>query len=112
VELISVLKSVAAGLTSANGTITHIPAVAASAEQRERSAGSGVLDVQPHEAPSSTPPPLDSEDQVLDLRVAWTVKSGDEIRGSASIAGGSVHAGSYDGKLYSVDESDGAVRWK
>ena len=111
-ELIAALESVAAGLTSPGGTIAHIPAVATRAEERERSAGSGVLDDQVRVQQSDAPTPADSADQALDRRVAWTVMTGDEIRSSASIAGGSVYVGSYDGNLYTIDESDGAVRWK
>jgi len=45
-------------------------------------------------------------------RLAWTVSTQDEIRGSASHAGGAVYVGSYDGFLYAIDETDGSVRWR
>jgi outer membrane protein assembly factor BamB len=45
-------------------------------------------------------------------RLAWTVITGDEVRGSAAHAGGAVYIGSYDGSLYAIDETDGAVRWR
>ena len=111
-ELIAALESVANGLSSPNGTVNHVPAVATRAEVRERSAGSGVLDVPVNVEASNSAPPPDSADRALDRRVAWTVKTGHEIRSSASIAGGSVCAGSYDGHLYAVDETYGTVRWK
>lgn len=47
-----------------------------------------------------------------DDRLEWSLNTGDEVRGSASAAGGAVYVGSYDGHLYALDETDGAVRWK
>jgi outer membrane protein assembly factor BamB/serine/threonine protein kinase len=45
-------------------------------------------------------------------RLAWQVITQDEVRGSASHAGGTVYVGSYDGNLYAIDETDGSVRWR
>ncbi len=45
-------------------------------------------------------------------RVDWVVRTGDEVRSSASHAGGAVYVGSYDGYLYAIDETDGTVRWR
>jgi len=45
-------------------------------------------------------------------RLDWSMTSGDEIRGSASQAGGAVYIGSYDQCLYAIDETDGSVRWR
>lgn len=45
-------------------------------------------------------------------RVAWSVQTGDEVRGSASFANGLVYIGSYDCNLYALDPEDGEVAWK
>ena len=52
---------------------------------------------------------LDAERQAE--RLEWRLKTDDEVRGSASYAGGAVYVGSYDHRLYAIDESDGSVRW-
>ena len=44
-------------------------------------------------------------------RLDWRLKTEDEVRGSASYAGGAVYVGSYDRCLYAIDETDGSVRW-
>lgn len=44
-------------------------------------------------------------------RLVWRLKTEDEVRGSASYAGGAVYIGSYDQHLYAIDETDGSVRW-
>jgi eukaryotic-like serine/threonine-protein kinase len=44
-------------------------------------------------------------------RLDWRLKTEDEVRGSASYAGGAVYVGSYDHRLYAIDETDGTVRW-
>lgn len=93
--------------------------IAVEAPERERSAGSKLLgetsETQPPvvaaaaQAPVIVPPvELLSGDNRLD----WIVKTGDEVRGSASFAGGAIYVGSYDGSLYAIDETDGTVRWK
>lgn len=89
---------------------------AVAAENRERSAGSKVLVTQVADAidPNAT----SAANQVADFEIAterrldWSLKTGDEIRGSASSASGAVYVGSYDGQLYALDESDGSVRWR
>jgi outer membrane protein assembly factor BamB len=48
---------------------------------------------------------------VAGLSVAWTAETGDVIRSSPAIADGVVYAGSWDGKLYALDEATGAVKW-
>jgi eukaryotic-like serine/threonine-protein kinase len=48
----------------------------------------------------------------MDDRTAWSTATGDEVRGSATFDGHAFMIGSYDGHLYSVSASDGAVRWK
>lgn len=75
------------------------------ADQRERSAGSGVLS-----PPAETP----GTGQVRSGhdRIDWVCATRDEVRGSASHAGGAVYIGSYDHHLYAIDETDGSVRWK
>lgn len=50
--------------------------------------------------------------QELNDRLAWSTPTGDEIRGSATFDGVQFMIGSYDGNLYSVSATDGAVRWK
>lgn len=45
-------------------------------------------------------------------RIAWTITTGDEVRGSAESAGDVIYVGSYDGHLYAIDEKAGSVRWK
>jgi outer membrane protein assembly factor BamB/tRNA A-37 threonylcarbamoyl transferase component Bud32 len=111
-ELIAALERVAASISAPRGGAVHVPAVGTRAIERDRSAGSGVLDVQVDTPPASPPQPSETGVGTMDRRVAWTVTTGDEIRSSASVAGGSVYVGSYDGHLYAIDESDGAVRWK
>lgn len=44
-------------------------------------------------------------------RLSWRLKTEDEVRGSASYAGGAIYVGSYDRRLYAIDETDGSVRW-
>jgi serine/threonine protein kinase len=58
-------------------------------------------------APLVTPTPAKPQPD----RLSWRLKTDDEVRGSASYAGGAVYAGSYDRKLYAIDETDGSVRW-
>lgn len=45
-------------------------------------------------------------------RVDWSVATDDEVRGSATSAGGAVYVGSYDRHVYAIDEFDGTVRWR
>jgi serine/threonine protein kinase len=90
---------------------------AVAADKRERSAGSNMLGtdapeaVDPSAAPelseTATTPEVSAEE-----RLDWSLKTGDEIRGSASAASGAIYIGSYDGQLYALDESDGSVRWR
>lgn len=82
---------------------------AVEAAKRDRASGSHLLSspVRPVEVinrPASSP--------IQDSRLDWSLKTGDEIRSSASVAGGAVYVGSYDGNLYAVDETDGTVRWR
>lgn len=42
-------------------------------------------------------------------RIAWTVEGDDAFKGSVAYADGVVYAGNYDGKLYAVRLTDGAV---
>jgi serine/threonine protein kinase len=113
-------------------TIRTVEAVAA--DERERSAGSRMLgdsdqlaenaSIDPGASSRSSSAPLEPElvhevkptiqpDEVLEeKRLDWTVKTSEEIRGSASFAGGSIYVGSYDGNVYSIDDSDGSVRWR
>jgi eukaryotic-like serine/threonine-protein kinase len=45
-------------------------------------------------------------------RIAWTVATGDEVRGTAAFDGDNVFIGSYDRHLYCLAPQDGSVRWK
>ncbi|MCC6629409.1 MAG: PQQ-binding-like beta-propeller repeat protein [Chloroflexi bacterium] len=45
-------------------------------------------------------------------RVAWSMRTGDEVRSSPTVAGEQVYIGSYDGNLYAVSRADGAVLWR
>ncbi|MDQ2683394.1 MAG: serine/threonine-protein kinase, partial [Chloroflexota bacterium] len=98
---------------------------AVSAESRERTAGSNLLDpseTQPEGAPSPPPSqspeirevlPAEKSPEIADeRRLDWTLKTGEEIRCSAAFAGGTIYVGSYDGNLYAVDDTDGSVRWR
>jgi serine/threonine protein kinase len=88
-----------------------LPVTPMPVEERQRSDGSTLLAQRDStDVPSTTA--LGTAEPMADARLAWTVKTGDEVRGSASLAGGTVYIGSYDGHLYAIDESDGAVRWK
>lgn len=88
---------------------------AVAAERRERSAGSNVLSSTTTDAGdpnTAIAPPPTAADVANEKRLDWTLKTGDEIRGSAAGAGGAVYIGSYDGQLYALDETDGSVRWR
>lgn len=85
---------------------------AVEANKRDRAKGSSLLSVPtwaPEAGARSAPAVVAS---AQDNRLDWTLKTGDEVRSSASIAGGAVYVGSYDGNLYAVDETDGSVRWR
>ena len=75
-----------------------------SADKRSRSSESRLLVVTESEAAPAA--------AAATARVDWVMTTGDEIRGSASYAGGAVYVGSYDGHLYAIDETDGGVRWR
>lgn len=45
-------------------------------------------------------------------RIAWTVATGDEVRGTAIFDGVSVYIGSYDRRLYCLSPENGTVRWR
>lgn len=48
----------------------------------------------------------------IEDRIAWQVKTGDEVRGTARWDGKRVTIGSYDRYLYAIDPSDGSTAWK
>jgi eukaryotic-like serine/threonine-protein kinase len=75
------------------------------ASKRDHTRGSQILSA----ATSGLAPQSNRLDQ---SRLDWSMKTQDEIRGSASHAGGAVYVGSYDGSLYAIDETDGSVRWR
>ncbi len=122
-----------AGYVGANDLHSPIPmptpAVEASeAGERTRSEGSSLLtgslemiDPATQAAPVAvadspirevTVDPAPVEEAMAERRLDWSLKTGDEIRGAASFAGGTVYVGSYDGHLYALDQSDGNVRWR
>jgi serine/threonine protein kinase len=92
---------------------------AVDAAKRERSSGSKLFAAVP-DSPAAVeaisapvpapvaPTPVANGDDRLD----WIVATGDEVRSSATTAGGAVYIGSYDGNLYAIDETDGTVRWR
>jgi outer membrane protein assembly factor BamB len=83
---------------------------AVAAPERERSAGSNMLvDAAIHEVLPAEP---SGGNPITEKQLDWSIKTGDEVRGSATYAGGSIYIGSYDGNLYALDDSDGAVRWR
>jgi eukaryotic-like serine/threonine-protein kinase len=91
---------------------------AVAAHERVRTTGSSVLDGT-HQLPDDASPihevmPAEPTggNAISEKQLDWSLKTGDEIRGSASCAGGSIYVGSYDGNLYSLDEADGAIRWR
>lgn len=45
-------------------------------------------------------------------RIAWSVQTTDEVRGSATVWNDLALIGSYDNYVYAVDPGDGSVRWK
>jgi serine/threonine protein kinase len=85
---------------------------AVEANKRDRASGSNLLSVPSWKANPSGRLATATMAAPQDNRLDWTLKTGDEVRGSASIAGGAVYIGSYDSNLYAVDETDGSVRWR
>jgi len=90
---------------------------AVAAPDRERSAGSQMLgDARSATSDSPIKEVLPSEtiggSTLAEKKLDWSLKTGDEVRGSAAFAGGSIYLGSYDGNLYALDDSDGSVRWR
>jgi len=92
------------------------PVEAVDASKRERASGSNLLSEV-----AAVPPPVDvsplavaasSIEDRVDDRLDWIVNTGDEVRSSASAAGGTIYIGSYDGNLHAIDETDGTVRWR
>jgi outer membrane protein assembly factor BamB/tRNA A-37 threonylcarbamoyl transferase component Bud32 len=45
-------------------------------------------------------------------RIVWTVQTGDEVRGTAAVAGSTAYIGSYDQHLYAVNPQDGGILWR
>lgn len=45
-------------------------------------------------------------------RIAWSLKTGDEVRGSGAFIGAGVAIGSYDNYVYCVNPEDGELLWK
>lgn len=45
-------------------------------------------------------------------RVIWSLKTGDEVRGSGTVREGHLYIGSYDGNLYAVTQADGHIAWR
>lgn len=84
---------------------------AVEANKRDRVRGSHLLSV-PGRVLDPVPRAAGAEAAPADNLIDWTLKTGDEVRSSASMAGGAVYVGSYDGNLYAVDETDGSVRWR
>lgn len=103
----------AAVTTQRNPTVEAV-----AADQRAPSSGSSILDGT-RRLPDETSPvreilPAEPSggNAISEQQLDWSVKTGDEIRGSASSAGGAIYVGSYDGHLYALDDSDGAIRWR
>src|SRR5579864_1477684 len=46
------------------------------------------------------------------LALLWTFHTGGPIAASASIVGGTVYVGSWDGFEYAIDARNGALKWK
>jgi serine/threonine protein kinase len=84
---------------------------AVEANKRDRASGSRLLSVPAGPSQPLRRPPA-AVSATLDNRLDWALKTRDEVRSSASMAGGAVYVGSYDGNLYAVDETDGSVRWR
>lgn len=45
-------------------------------------------------------------------RILWTVQTGDEVRGTAAVWGGTAYIGSYDHHLYALNPQDGGILWR
>jgi eukaryotic-like serine/threonine-protein kinase len=45
-------------------------------------------------------------------RVLWSIQTGDEVRGSASILHSRAYIGSYDNGLYALSAKDGSILWR
>lgn len=57
-------------------------------------------------------PPSAAKATPQNERIAWSMTTGDEVRGSAESGRDVIYVGSYDGHLYAIDESAGSIRWK
>ncbi|HET8629903.1 MAG TPA: serine/threonine-protein kinase [Thermomicrobiales bacterium] len=66
--------------------------------------------------PAARPAPAEPAERLEPLpveeRLAWSVATGDEVRGKGAAAGDTVLIGSYDGTLYAVEAAGGLVRWR
>jgi serine/threonine protein kinase/outer membrane protein assembly factor BamB len=120
-ELQSELEAIRRGGSPAPAIniVVDAPAVnATEAASRQRESGSNLLTPAaekpaPVLAVTSTPVvPVQTAEKTSEDRLDWTLKTEDEVRGSAAAAGGAIYVGSYDGNLYAIDETDGTVRWK
>ena len=60
-------------------------------------AGTGVYDGSGPEAP---------------VRAAWRFETGDIVRSSPAVAGGTVYVGSFDNHLYAIDAETGEQQWQ
>lgn len=49
---------------------------------------------------------------VTETQVVWATHTGDEVRGTATIAGDVVYVGSYDGYLYALELENGRPVWR
>jgi len=61
--------------------------------------------------------PVDTREQprtatISATEIVWAARTGDEVRGTATIAGEVVYVGSYDGFLYALELENGRLVWR
>jgi eukaryotic-like serine/threonine-protein kinase len=76
--------------------------------------GTAFIDHMPNNSHEELPEAMPAPDGTIGVqeRVLWTVSTGDEVRGSPFIHQRRAYIGSYDGHVYSVDYSEGTVKWR
>lgn len=67
--------------------------------------------IHPVDANLALPETSPSTPEVTE-RIAWSVQTGDEVRGTATVHGTTAYIGSYDQHLYALAARDGGILWR